>query len=64
LVCLGHDNRWYVATTGDVVDLYAELPRVEVPPDVLPPPEMPLNLDSRAVVMKKALRSPHVFLIR
>ncbi|MEH2061898.1 MAG: RNA helicase [Nostoc sp.] len=43
LVCLGHDNRWYVATTGDVVDLYAELPRIEVPPDVLPPPEMPLK---------------------
>ncbi|MDZ8082203.1 MAG: RNA helicase [Nostoc sp. DcaGUA01] len=43
LVCLGHDNRWYVATTGDVVDLYAELPRVEVPPEVLPPAEMPLK---------------------
>jgi len=43
LVCLGHDNRWYVATTADVVDLYAELPRVEVPPEVLPPTEMPLK---------------------
>jgi superfamily II RNA helicase len=43
LVCLGHDNRWYVATTADVVDLYAELPRVEVPPEVLPPAEMPLK---------------------
>jgi superfamily II RNA helicase len=43
LVCLGLDNRWYVATTGDVVDLYAELPRVEVPADLLPPPEMPLK---------------------
>ncbi|MFN6538513.1 MAG: DEAD/DEAH box helicase [Nostoc sp. EkiNYC01] len=43
LVCLGHDNRWYVASTGDVVDLYAELPRVEVPPEVLPPAEMPLK---------------------
>ncbi|WP_392533839.1 DEAD/DEAH box helicase [Nostoc sp. C117] len=42
-VCLGQDNRWYVVTTGDVVDLYAELPRVEVPPDVLPPTEMPLR---------------------
>ncbi|MBH8555533.1 RNA helicase [Nostocaceae cyanobacterium CENA357] len=40
LVCLGCDNRWYVATTEDVVDLYAELPRVEVPPEVLPPSEM------------------------
>jgi superfamily II RNA helicase len=43
LVCLGQDNRWYVATTGDVVDLYAELPRVEVEADLLPPPEMPLK---------------------
>jgi superfamily II RNA helicase len=43
LVCLGQDNRWYVATTADVVDLYAELPRVEVPPNLLPPAEMPLK---------------------
>jgi superfamily II RNA helicase len=43
LVCLGYDNRWYVATTADVVDLYAELPRVEVPPEVLPPTEMSLK---------------------
>ncbi|MBD2386701.1 DEAD/DEAH box helicase [Cylindrospermum sp. FACHB-282] len=43
LVCLGRDNRWYVATSVDVVDLYAELPRVEVPPDMLPPPELPLK---------------------
>ncbi|WGV23760.1 DEAD/DEAH box helicase [Halotia branconii] len=40
LVCLGCDNRWYVATSEDVVDLYAELPRVEVPPEILPPPEL------------------------
>ncbi|MBE9008263.1 RNA helicase [Fortiea sp. LEGE XX443] len=39
-VCLGQDNRWYVATTVDVVDLYAELPRIDVPPEILPPPEM------------------------
>ncbi|MDF5707642.1 MAG: RNA helicase [Nostoc sp. S4] len=43
LVCLGYDNRWYVASTTDVVDLYAELPRVEVPPEVLPPAEMLLK---------------------
>ncbi|MBD2666042.1 hypothetical protein B6N60_04992 [Richelia sinica FACHB-800] len=43
LVCLGQDNRWYVATIGDVVDLYAELPRINVPEDMLPPPEMPLK---------------------
>lgn len=40
LVCLGKDNRWYVAATEDVVDLYAELPRVEVPQDILPPQEL------------------------
>ncbi len=42
LVCLGQDNRWYVASSVDVMDLYAELPRLNVPPDVLPPSEMPL----------------------
>ncbi|MCC5635849.1 RNA helicase [Nostoc sp. CHAB 5844] len=39
-VCLGQDNRWYVATTEDVMDLYAELPRIDVPADMLPPPEL------------------------
>ncbi len=43
LVCLGQDNRWYVVTVSDVVDLYAELPRVDVPPDFLPPAEMPIK---------------------
>ncbi|MBE9049323.1 RNA helicase [Nostocales cyanobacterium LEGE 11386] len=43
LVCLGQDNRWYVVTTGDVVDLYAELPRVDVPPEIIPPPELLLK---------------------
>lgn len=43
LVCLGKDNRWYVATTADVVDLYAEMPKVEIPEDLLPPTEMPLK---------------------
>lgn len=43
LVCLGRDNRWYVVLTTDVVDLYAELPRLDVPSDLLPPVEMPLK---------------------
>ncbi len=43
LVCLGRDNRWYVTTASDVMDLYAELPRIEVPEQLLPPPEMPLK---------------------
>ncbi|MBD2202867.1 RNA helicase [Calothrix sp. FACHB-1219] len=40
LVCLGKDNRWYVAATEDIVDLYAELPRIEIPGEILPPPEL------------------------
>lgn len=43
LVCLGQDNRWYVVTISDVVDLYAELPRIDIPSDLLPPAEMPLK---------------------
>ncbi|PPS45493.1 RNA helicase [Chroococcidiopsis sp. TS-821] len=43
LVCLGQDNRWYVAMTSDVVDLHAELPRLEIAGDLLPPAEMPLK---------------------
>ncbi len=43
LVCLGYDNRWYVVTSADVVDLYAELPRLDIPGDLLPPVEMPLK---------------------
>lgn len=43
LVCLGQDNRWYVVTTEDVIDLYAELPRVDVPEHILPPPELILK---------------------
>ncbi|MES1021858.1 RNA helicase [Gloeocapsa sp. BRSZ] len=43
LVCLGQDNRWYVVMTSDVVDLYAELPRIELASDLLPPAEMPLK---------------------
>ncbi|MDJ0676079.1 MAG: RNA helicase [Calothrix sp. MO_167.B42] len=43
LVCLGKDNRWYVATIADVVDLYAEMPRIEISADLLPPAEMQLK---------------------
>ncbi|WP_016952053.1 RNA helicase [Anabaena sp. PCC 7108] len=42
-VCLGQDNRWYVVTNADVVDLYAELPRVEVSVDIIPPSELALK---------------------
>ncbi|WP_414580705.1 DEAD/DEAH box helicase [Scytonema sp. PCC 10023] len=43
LVCLGRDNRWYVTTAADVMDLYAELPRIDLPEQLVPPPEMPLK---------------------
>lgn len=43
LICLGQDNRWYVVMTSDVVDLYAELLRLEIASDLLPPVEMPLK---------------------
>ncbi len=43
LVCLGRDNRWYVTTTADVVDLYAESSPLDIPSDLLPPVEMPLK---------------------
>lgn len=43
LVCLGRNNRWYVVTTSDIVDLYAELPRLNIPSHLAPPVEMPLQ---------------------
>lgn len=42
-ICLGRDNRWYIATASDVVDLFAELPRIDLPPELLPPAEMTLK---------------------
>jgi superfamily II RNA helicase len=43
LVCLGKDNRWYVTTVADVVDLQGELPRIAAVDTLHPPPEMPLK---------------------
>ncbi|BAZ26743.1 DSH domain-containing protein [Kalymmatonema gypsitolerans NIES-4073] len=43
LVCLGRDNRWYVTTAADVMDLYAELPRIDLPEHLVAPPEIPLK---------------------
>lgn len=43
LVCLGKNNRWYVTSVHEVIDLYAQLPRIDVPPDLLPPPELSLQ---------------------
>ncbi|MEM8603542.1 MAG: RNA helicase [Cyanobacteria bacterium P01_H01_bin.121] len=41
LICLGMDNRWYVATTHDVVALHAELPRMATVDTLNPPAELP-----------------------
>ncbi|MGB6295774.1 MAG: helicase-related protein, partial [Rivularia sp. (in: cyanobacteria)] len=43
LVCLGQNNRWYVTSVDDVIDLYAQLARIDVPPDLLPPTELSLK---------------------
>lgn len=43
LVCLGRDNRWYVASTSDVMELYGEIPRIDLSPDLLPPVELTLK---------------------
>ncbi|MBO1352049.1 MAG: DEAD/DEAH box helicase [Hormoscilla sp. GUM202] len=43
LVCLGKDNRWYVATVADVVELHAEVPRLRVVDELAPPNQMLLQ---------------------
>ncbi len=43
LVCLGKDNRWYVTTVGDVLDLRGDIPRMTGVDNLNPPPEMPLK---------------------
>ncbi len=43
LVCLGQNNRWYVTSVHEVIDLYAQLPRIDVPPDLLAPAELSLQ---------------------
>ncbi len=43
LVCLGKNNHWYVTSVDDVIDLYAHLPRIDIPPDLLPPSRLSLK---------------------
>ncbi|MEO1560822.1 MAG: helicase-related protein, partial [Cyanobacteria bacterium J06632_19] len=43
LVCLGKNNRWYVNSVSDVIDLYAQIPRIDISPDLLPPSELLLK---------------------
>ncbi|PSB05564.1 DEAD/DEAH box helicase [filamentous cyanobacterium CCP2] len=40
LVCLGQNNRWYVATVADVVGLHPEFPRLEAVDHLSPPMEL------------------------
>jgi superfamily II RNA helicase len=40
LVCLGQNNRWYVATIADVVGLHPEIPRLEAVDHLSPPMEL------------------------
>jgi superfamily II RNA helicase len=40
LVCLGQDNRWYVASTADVVELHADIPRIMEADRLAPPPSL------------------------
>ncbi|MBE7380140.1 MAG: DEAD/DEAH box helicase [Leptolyngbya sp. SIO1E4] len=41
LICLTQNNAWYVVTTGDVVGLHAEYPRLTAVDSLVPPVEMP-----------------------
>ncbi len=41
LICLGQDNRWYVASVSDVVSLRGEIPRLAEVDHLTPPAEMP-----------------------
>ena len=40
LICLGKDNRWYVATVADVTGLHAEFPRLVQVDHLVPPTEL------------------------
>ena len=41
LVCLTHDNHWYVVTAGDVVGLHADIPRLQAVDHLAPPTDLP-----------------------
>ncbi|MFE4105480.1 DEAD/DEAH box helicase [Almyronema epifaneia] len=43
LVCLGQDNRWYVVTVADVIDLHEQLERLREAETLNPPPDLPLK---------------------
>ncbi|WP_028082197.1 DEAD/DEAH box helicase [Dolichospermum circinale] len=66
-VCLGQNNRWYVATSADILDMYAELPRVEVPDNIIPPSELSLKRghsirgDESTITIAQSIPNPEEF---
>ncbi len=66
-VCLGQNNRWYVATSADILDMYAEMPRVEVPAELIPPSELSLKRgqsirgDESTIAIAQSIPNPEEF---
>lgn len=66
-VCLGQNNRWYVATSADILDMYAEMQRVEVPDDIIPPSELSLKRgqsirgDEITIAIAQSIPNPEEF---
>jgi superfamily II RNA helicase len=66
-VCLGQNNRWYVATSADILDMYAEMPRVEVPAQLIPPSELSLKRgqsirgDESTIAIAQSIPNPEEF---
>ncbi|MFM5898868.1 MAG: DEAD/DEAH box helicase [Dolichospermum sp.] len=66
-VCLGENNRWYVATSADILDMYAEMPRVEVPDHIIPPSELSLKRgysirgDESTITIAQSIPKPEEF---
>jgi superfamily II RNA helicase len=40
LICLGRNNRWYVATVADIVELRGDIPRMAVVDSLMPPSDL------------------------
>ena len=66
-VCLGQNNRWYVATSADILDMYAEMPRVGVPSELIPPSELSLKRgqsirgDESTIAIAQSIPNPEEF---
>lgn len=66
-ICLGQNNRWYVATSADILDMYAEMPRVGVPSELIPPSELSLKRgqsirgDDSTIAIAQSIPNPEEF---